>query len=326
MEGRGQIERLGPRPQERELLRRWHEDRDVAARDALAEAMLPLARNLARRYANRGEPLDDLEQVACVGLMKAIDRFDPAREVRFATFAVPTIAGEIKRHFRDRGWMVRVPRDVQELSARLSRAAREAHARPRPRADVMELAAGAEASEERVMEALSAADAYRDAVARRAAGGGRRRAGGDRRRRRGVRAHGAAHAAAQRHGRAGRPRARDPAAAVLRRAHPARDRRARRDLADARVAAAAPLAGGHARGVRAPSVARGLNAQRVARRAMTDERTQEEQEKLDRRWLELLNELRVAMPGVQVLFAFLLAVPFQQGFQRSTTSSARRTS
>ena len=128
MEGRGQIDLLGPRPRERELLRRWHEEGDVAARDALAESMLPLARNLARRYANRGEPLDDLEQVACVGLMKAIDRFDPAREVRFATFAVPTIAGEIKRHFRDRGWMVRVPRDVQELSARLTRCARSSRA------------------------------------------------------------------------------------------------------------------------------------------------------------------------------------------------------
>src|SRR6478609_3885217 len=88
----------------RALLRRWQEDRDHAARDVLVAQMLPLARSLARRYANKGEPLDDLEQVACLGLIKAIDRFDLGRDVRFATYAVPTIAGEIKRHFRDRGW------------------------------------------------------------------------------------------------------------------------------------------------------------------------------------------------------------------------------
>ena len=105
----------------RQLLCRWHEDGDRAARQELAERMLPLARSLARRYAGKGEPLDDLEQVASLGLLKAIDRFDVTREVRFATFAVPTIAGELKRHFRDRGWMLRVPRDVQELSARVVR-------------------------------------------------------------------------------------------------------------------------------------------------------------------------------------------------------------
>ena len=103
----------------RALLQRWHRaGRSRARADELAERLLPLAHGLARRYAGKGEPLDDLEQVACVGLLKAIDRFDCTREVRFATFAVPTIAGEIKRHFRDRGWMLRVPRDVQELDAR----------------------------------------------------------------------------------------------------------------------------------------------------------------------------------------------------------------
>src|SRR6188508_822217 len=99
-----------------ELLRRWHDEADASARTLVAERMLPLAHGLARRYANRGEPLDDLEQVACIGLLKAIDRFDPGRAVKFTTFAVPTIAGELKRHFRDRGWMLRVPRDVQELT------------------------------------------------------------------------------------------------------------------------------------------------------------------------------------------------------------------
>jgi RNA polymerase sigma-B factor len=148
-------------PDDRELLRRWHEDGDREAREQLAERMLPLARSLARRYANKGEPLDDLEQVASVGLLKAIDRFDIAREVKFATFAVPTIAGELKRHFRDRGWMLRVPRDVQELNARLARV-RDRLTRELGRGpSVPELAAGVQASTEQVLEALSAADAYR---------------------------------------------------------------------------------------------------------------------------------------------------------------------
>jgi RNA polymerase sigma-B factor len=145
----------------RELLRRWHDDRDERARARVAERMLPLAHGLARRYANRGEPLDDLEQVACVGLLKALDRFDPSREVKFSTFAVPTIAGELKRHFRDRGWMLRVPRDVQELTVRLA-STREALTRELGRPPrVEELARGAGASIERAVEALSAADAYR---------------------------------------------------------------------------------------------------------------------------------------------------------------------
>jgi RNA polymerase sigma-B factor len=145
----------------RELLRRWHEQNDRAARDELAELMLPLARSLARRYAGRGEPLDDLEQVACVGLLKAIDRFDLSRDVRFATFAVPTIAGELKRHFRDRGWMLRVPRDVQELSARVART-RETLTRELGRAPtVPELGRTLRVADEQVLDALCAADAYR---------------------------------------------------------------------------------------------------------------------------------------------------------------------
>jgi RNA polymerase sigma-B factor len=145
----------------RALLCRWHEHGDANARALVAEQMLPLAHGLARRYVNRGEPLDDLEQVACVGLLKAIDRFDPRREVKFTTFAVPTIAGELKRHFRDRGWMLRVPRDVQELTVRLA-GVREVLTgelgRP-PR--VEELARGAGATLERAIEAINAADAYR---------------------------------------------------------------------------------------------------------------------------------------------------------------------
>jgi RNA polymerase sigma-B factor len=145
----------------RELLRRWQEETDGPAREELVQRMLPLAYSLARRYANKGEPLDDLEQVACVGLLKAIDRFDLRRDVKFATFAVPTIAGEIKRHFRDRGWMLRVPRDVQELNARLARTREELTSDLGRAPSVAELAVRSGASDEQVVEALSAGEAYR---------------------------------------------------------------------------------------------------------------------------------------------------------------------
>jgi RNA polymerase sigma-B factor len=155
--GEGDVELSG---ETRDLLRRWRDGGDYAAREELVERMLPLARSLARRYANKGEPLDDLEQVASVGLLKAIDRFDVDRGVKFATFAVPTIAGEIKRHFRDRGWMLRVPREVQELNARLS-GTRETLTRDLGRSPtVEELATGAQATVDRVVEALSAGEAY----------------------------------------------------------------------------------------------------------------------------------------------------------------------
>ena len=152
---------MGGADEIRVLLCRWHGDGDRAAREELAERMLPLARSLARRYAGKGEPLDDLEQVASLGLLKAIDRFDVTREVRFATFAVPTIAGELKRHFRDRGWMLRVPRDVQELCARVVRS-RETLTRELGRSPtVSEVAEALGAGVEQVLEALRAADAYR---------------------------------------------------------------------------------------------------------------------------------------------------------------------
>jgi RNA polymerase sigma-B factor len=123
--------------------------------------MLPLARSLARRYAGKGEPLDDLEQVASLGLLKAIDRFDVSREVRFATFAVPTIAGELKRHFRDRGWMLHVPRDIQELSARVVRS-REILTRELGRSPTAtDVARALGTGVEQVLEALRAADTYR---------------------------------------------------------------------------------------------------------------------------------------------------------------------
>ena len=144
-----------------ELLRRFHEHGDELAREEAVARMLPLARALARRYAHRGEPLDDLEQVACVGLLKAVDRFDCAREVKFATFAVPTIAGELKRHFRDRGWMLRVPREVQELNARLARARERQTCELGRTPTLRELAAAAGADEEQTVEALGAGHAYR---------------------------------------------------------------------------------------------------------------------------------------------------------------------
>ena len=107
---------------EQALLRRIHVDGDPRARDELAEEMLPLARALAGRYANRGEPLDDLIQVACIGIMKAIDGFDIARDVRFSSYATPTVLGEIKRHFRDKTWSMRVPRGLQELQLQVAKA------------------------------------------------------------------------------------------------------------------------------------------------------------------------------------------------------------
>jgi RNA polymerase sigma-B factor len=145
----------------RALLQRWHRDGDREARDEVAARMMPLAKSLARRYANKGEPLDDLEQVACVGLIKAIDRFDLSREVRFATYAVPTIAGELKRHFRDRGWMMRVPREIQELSGKIGtvRERLVCDLSRSPTAKELALALGTD--EDRVQEALAAAEAYR---------------------------------------------------------------------------------------------------------------------------------------------------------------------
>ena len=109
--------------EDRRLLVRYHREGDPAAREQLVARFLPLARQLARRYQRGGEQLDDLVQVASLGLLKAIDRFDPARETAFSSFAVPTILGELKRHFRDKGWSVRVPRDLQELSVKVDRVA-----------------------------------------------------------------------------------------------------------------------------------------------------------------------------------------------------------
>jgi len=109
-------------PQREELRAKFVEfarTSDRGLRDELVTAHLGLAEYLARRFANRGEPLDDLVQVASLGLVKAVDRFDPSRDVEFSTYATHTIVGELKRHFRDRGWAIRAPRRMQELYLRL---------------------------------------------------------------------------------------------------------------------------------------------------------------------------------------------------------------
>jgi RNA polymerase sigma-B factor len=143
-----------------ELLRRYHLEGDLEARRLLIERMLPLVRTLARRYANRGESLEDLEQVGCVGLIKAVDRFDISRDLRLSTFAVPTILGEIKRHFRDRAWSVRVSRGIQELNARVMREADRLSSELGRAATIAELAEATKATSEQVVEALQGAHAF----------------------------------------------------------------------------------------------------------------------------------------------------------------------
>jgi RNA polymerase sigma-B factor len=144
-----------------ELFARLRIDGDPHARELLVERYLPLARRLARRYQHTDEPLDDLVQVASVGLLKAIDRFDCSREVMFSSYAVPTILGELKRHFRDRTWSVRVPRDLQELALRVDQTVTRLSLGQRYSPSVGEVASAVEASEEQVLEALEAMGAYR---------------------------------------------------------------------------------------------------------------------------------------------------------------------
>jgi RNA polymerase sigma-B factor len=145
---------------DRALLERAHRG-DQEARTQLVGRFLPLARQLARRYQRAGEPLDDLIQVASLGLLKAIDRFDPARETAFSSFAVPTILGELKRHFRDRGWSVRVPRDLQELAVRLEPVGEELSRELGRAATPAEIAERTGTTLEQVLEAREAAGAYR---------------------------------------------------------------------------------------------------------------------------------------------------------------------
>lgn len=129
-------------------------------RNRLVRMHLPLVEHLARRFRNRGEPLDDLTQVATIGLIKSVDRFDPERGVEFSTYATPTVVGEIKRHFRDKGWAVRVPRRLQELRLALTTATAELSQQHGRSPTVHELAERLSISEEEVLEGLESANAY----------------------------------------------------------------------------------------------------------------------------------------------------------------------
>jgi RNA polymerase sigma-B factor len=142
------------------LLLRYHREGDLDAREELVLRFMSLARQLASRYRHAGESQEDLVQVACVGLLKAVDRYDPRRGGGFTRYAVPTMLGELKRHFRDKGWAVHVPRATQELVLKVTDAlgvlpAKLGHS-PRPR----DLAAAVGAPVEEVLEAMEAATAY----------------------------------------------------------------------------------------------------------------------------------------------------------------------
>jgi RNA polymerase sigma-B factor len=142
------------------LLERYHRYGDLDARDELVVRFMPLARQLASRYRHAGEPLEDLVQVACVGLIKAVDRYDPERGNGFTRYAVPTMLGEIKRHFRDKGWSVHVPRATQELVLKVGEALGALPSKlgrsPTPR----DIALAVGAPVEDVLEAMEAATAY----------------------------------------------------------------------------------------------------------------------------------------------------------------------
>jgi RNA polymerase sigma-B factor len=143
-----------------ELMARWHDDGDRSAREELFERFRPLARKLASRYSNPHEPIEDLVQVAAMGLLGAIDRFDADRGVRFPAFAIPTILGELKRYFRNTGWSVHVPRGAQELALRVDRAVRQIEARQGHRPTVSELAQYLELAQEDVLVGLDAGTAH----------------------------------------------------------------------------------------------------------------------------------------------------------------------
>lgn len=145
---------------EKELLRRIHVEHDQEAREELITRYLPLVRGLARRFASRGQPVEDLIQVGSIGLIKAIDRFDSERGVELSTYATPTIMGEIKRYFRDKGWAVKVPRALQDLNVKLNRVIERLTAELNRSPTIADMAAACEVSEEEVLEALESGRAY----------------------------------------------------------------------------------------------------------------------------------------------------------------------
>jgi RNA polymerase sigma-B factor len=145
---------------ERDLFRRYRLGGDRAARDALVERFLPLARQLARRYRRSTESLEDLEQVASLGLVKAVDRFDVTRGTAFSSFLVPTVLGELKRHFRDSAWAAHVPRRMQERVMSVTGAIDDLSCANGHSPSVAEIAAHTEQSTEQVLEAMEASQAY----------------------------------------------------------------------------------------------------------------------------------------------------------------------
>src|SRR5882724_5629913 len=145
----------------RDRLEEYARTGDKVLRDEIVGSQVGLAEYLARRFKNRGEPIEDLIQVALLGLLKAVERFDPSRGLEFSTFATPTIVGELKRHFRDKGWAVRVPRRVQELHLRLGKVVSSLSQDQGRSPTIGEIAERAGASEEEVLEAMEAGRAYR---------------------------------------------------------------------------------------------------------------------------------------------------------------------
>lgn len=144
----------------RELFRLYKEEGDEEAREQLIVSHLNLVRFLASKFKNRGEPIDDLMQVGTIGLIKAIDRFDPSRGLEFTTYATPTIMGEIKRHFRDKGWSVRVPRRLQELSAKVNQTTDDLTRELQRPPSVAEVAERLGATVDEVLEAMESSSAY----------------------------------------------------------------------------------------------------------------------------------------------------------------------
>lgn len=146
---------------QRRLIDRYCRQGELGAREELIEELLPLARRMARRFAHSGEPGEDLFQVACVGLIKAVDRFEPRRGSSLRSYAIPTMVGELKRHLRDKGWALRVPRDLQEHALAVTSERRHLTARLGRSPTVRELAEALGSSVEEVLEATEAGDAYR---------------------------------------------------------------------------------------------------------------------------------------------------------------------
>jgi RNA polymerase sigma-B factor len=157
---RPDCDRKQAREAERQLLIRYHSHGDLAAREELVERFRPLARDLALRYTYTDEPFDDLQQVACLGLIKAIDRFEPGRGTKFTSYAAPTILGELKRHFRDKGWALHVPRDLQERAMAVNRETEALSKKLGRSPKVREVAKVLRCSVEEVLEATEAAASY----------------------------------------------------------------------------------------------------------------------------------------------------------------------